>query len=423
MDAINFTQNAADVVKMASINTDRGKQNTAAEEKDLSRALDCVSLSSDNKPVIGNATGSIPAGKTALKGAAASENNADVYGTTERLAETGSRTALAAACSTTPSLNLLILGGTGFLGRHLVQAALDQGHNVTLFNRGLTGPDAFPGVENLVGDRKGDLSALKGRTWDAVIDTSAWQPEDVKSSATLLAPNVKHYTFISSASVYMDSSVPGMDESAPVYENGPMHFGLGKALCEKAAGSAMPDRVLNIRPGLIVGPGDNSDRFTYWVERMDAGGDVLVPDCPDRKVQFIDARDLAKWTIKAVEDSQTGTFNAVGPDKDLTMKEVLDECRSKAGAEKSRMRPVNENWLANHRVNYYTDLPLWLPYDESLSSSKAQEAGLTFRPLSETVKDTLDWARGRTDGARQAGLTPERESQLLREWGSTGRTR
>jgi 2'-hydroxyisoflavone reductase len=410
MNAINLNQNIVVPENPRAFNNV-----TVAESP---RALDSVSISGDNKSVAANGPDSINGSGAAKAGAPVNETN-----TTGQLAETGSRTALAAACSTNPPLNLLILGGTGFLGRHLVQAALDRGHNVTLFNRGLTGPDAFPGVENLVGDRKGDLSALKGRTWDAVIDTSAWQPEDVTASAKLLAPNVKHYTFISSASVYMDSSVPGMDESAPVYENGQMHFGLGKALCEKAAESEMPGKTLVIRPGLIVGPGDNSDRFTYWVERMDAGGDVLIPDCPDRKVQFIDARDLAKWTIKAVEDKQTGAFNAVGPDKDLTMKEVLDECRNQAGKEKSRTHPVNENWLRYHGVNYYTDLPLWLPYDESLSSSRAQEAGLTFRPLSETVKDTLDWARGRVDGPRQAGLAPEREGQLLREWGRTGRTR
>gem|GEM_PF-277174 len=423
MDAITFTQSPAGAVKKHSINKSQGKQKCDLEAEGSSQTLDCVSLSGHKKPAAPRVT------RTGLRSDAASggerikENYGGITGASEHLAEVSSQTTLAAACSTTPSLNLLILGGTGFLGQHLVQAALDRGHHLTLFNRGRTGPDLFPNIETLIGDRKGDLSALKGRTWDAVIDTSAWKPDEVEASATLLAPNVKHYTFISSASVYEDSSVPGMDESAPVYEGGFMHYGLGKALSEKAAESAMPGRSLVIRPGLLVGPGDTSDRFTYWVERMDAGGNVLVPDCPDRKVQFIDARDLAKWTIKAVEDGQKGAFNAVGPDKTLTMGEVLDECRSKAGAEKSRMHPVKEEWLKSHGVNYYSDLPLWLPNDESISSSKAQAAGLTFRPLSETVRDTLEGARGRKEEERQAGLTRERESGLLKEWSSSQKNR
>lgn len=414
MDGINLTQSFEGKTARPSFKAGQEKQSPDIEAGVSSEVLDCVSFSKDTS--LENKSGGINRDNDAESiEVPVSAADGEALEAATRLADVSRQATLAVACSTTPSLNLLILGGTGFLGQHLVQAALDRGHNVTIFNRGKTAPGLFPNVETLIGDRDGDLSALNGRTWDAVIDTSAWKPNEVEASASLLAPNVKHYTFISSISAYKDSSVPGMDESAPVYESGFMHFGLGKALCEKAAESAMPGRVLNIRPGLIVGPGDNSDRFTYWVERMDSGGKVLVPDCPDRKVQFIDARDLAKWTIKAVEDGQTGVFNAVG--EPLTMGEVLEECRNSAGAGKSAPQPVNEEWLQKQGVNYYSDLPLWLPYDESVSSARAQSSGLTFRPLSETVRDTLEWARGRDkETPRRAGLSPERETELLNEW-------
>ncbi len=218
-------------------------------------------------------------------------------------------------------MDLLILGGTGFLGRHLVERALAYGHRVTLFNRGLSGPDLFPEVETIRGDREGNLSALRGRRWDAVIDTCGYVPRVVRASAALLAGAVDHYTFVSSISVYSDAIEPGADEGAPVKEladptveevTGETYGGL-KALCERAAEEEMPGKVLNIRPGLISGPHDPTDRFTYWPRRISAGGEVLAPDRLERRVQFIDVRDLAVWIVKMSAERRTGTYNATDP--------------------------------------------------------------------------------------------------------------
>src|SRR5688572_29497367 len=197
-------------------------------------------------------------------------------------------------------MRLLVLGGTKFLGRAVVEAAVARGHEPTLFHRGLTNPGLFPDLEHLRGDRDGGLAALQGRTWDAVIDPSGYVPRIVRASAELLADAVEHYTFISSISVYPSFPTPGMDESSPVgtledptVEDVPAHYGPLKALCEQAAEAAMPGRVFHVRAGLIVGPNDPSDRFTYWPVRVAKGGDVLAPGSPERPVQIIDVRDLA----------------------------------------------------------------------------------------------------------------------------------
>jgi 2'-hydroxyisoflavone reductase len=238
-------------------------------------------------------------------------------------------------------MNLLILGGTIFLGRHLVEAALRRGHTLTLFNRGQHNPDLFPQVEKLRGDRANasDLQALQARHWDAVMDTCGYLPRLVRLSAQALSNAVKHYTFISSISVYAEPPTPGMDESAPLARladetveeiTGETYGGL-KALCEQAVESVLPGRTLNIRPGLIVGPHDPSDRFTYWPARLRCGGAVLAPGRPGSPVQVIDARDLAEWTLDLVERQQTGHYNATGPAYPLTMGEVLETCRQAAG--------------------------------------------------------------------------------------------
>lgn len=215
-------------------------------------------------------------------------------------------------------MKILVLGGTRFLGRHIVEAALAGGHDITLFNRGQNNPDLFPEVEKLRGNRDGDLSALQGRQWDAVIDTCGFVPRIVQASAALLADSVRHYTFISSISVYADFSKPAMNENAPV---GTMQdesieeitaetYGPLKALCERTAEKAMPGRVLHIRPGYIVGPFDPTDRFTYWPRRVATGGEMLAPGRPDSQIQFVDVRDLANWIIRMVETNRTGVFNA-----------------------------------------------------------------------------------------------------------------
>jgi 2'-hydroxyisoflavone reductase len=325
-------------------------------------------------------------------------------------------------------MDLLIIGGTGFLGRHLVEAALGEGHRATLFNRGLSGPWLFPEVEKIEGDREGDLSPLLGRRWDAVIDTCGYVPRAVRASAGLLADAVHHYTFVSSISVYSDAIEPGADEEAPVQElSDPTveevteeTYGGLKALCERAAEEVMPGRVLNVRPGLISGPHDPTDRFTYWPRRISVGGEVLAPDHEGRRVQYIDVRDLAAWIIKMSQQRRTGTYNATGPDYELQMGRLLQECEAVGGAG-AQLVWVSEDFLEENEVEPFTELPLWLPRKYAalldIDCSRAIEAGLTFRPLAETIEDVLDWDRARTAGREPAaGLRPEREQELLRAW-------
>jgi 2'-hydroxyisoflavone reductase len=334
-----------------------------------------------------------------------------------------------------PTMNLLILGGTIFLGRHLVEAALARGHDLTLFNRGQHNADLFPVVEKLRGDRGGDLAALRGRRWDGVIDTCGYVPRVVRASAQLLADAVGHYTFISSISVYPSLPVPGMDESAAVgtladesvEEVTGETYGPLKALCEQAAEATMPGRVLNIRPGLIVGPNDPSDRFTYWPRRVARGGDVLAPAPPDGLVQVIDVRDLAEWIVRMVETGQTGIYNATGPDGPLTMERLLQECRTVSGSNASLIW-VDEEFLLNAGVAPWTEVPLWVPArDESMAGfsavncSKAIAAGLTFRRLASTIRDTLLWDATRPpDRDLRSGLKPDREAELLAAWRAAG---
>ena len=323
-------------------------------------------------------------------------------------------------------MDLLILGGTRFLGRHLVEAALGDGHGVTLFNRGRSGPDLFPEVETIKGDRDGDLSALRGRRWDAVIDTCGYVPRVVRAAAGLLAGAVDHYTFVSSISVYPDNMGPGADEDAPVEEledptveeiTGETYGGL-KALCERAAEAEMPGRVLNVRPGLISGPHDPTDRFTYWPRRIAAGGEVLAPDRPELRVQFIDVRDLAGWMVKMSAEQRTGTYNATGPAYELRMGKLLEECEAVGGD--AKIVWVSEEFLEENGVEPFTELPLWVPREYAgmlaVDCRKAIAAGLTFRPVSETIRDVLEWDSNRAEPELAAGLKPDRERELLSAW-------
>ena len=329
-------------------------------------------------------------------------------------------------------MKLLILGGTVFLGRHIVQAALERGHEVTLFNRGQHNPDLFPETEKLRGDRDGDLSALRNRHWEAVIDTSGYVPRIVRDSAELLADRVAHYTFISTISVYADYRQPNMDETYPVGTladesveevNGDT-YGPLKALCEQAVEQAMPSRALIIRPGLIVGPDDPTDRFTYWPRRVVDGGEVLAPGRPDRQVQIIDVRDLAEWTVRMAESHATGIFNATGPDHLLTMGRMLDECRAVSHSD-AQFTWVPEAFLLEVGVQPWSDLPVWLLQETTdewrgmlaADCRRAIAAGLTFRPLAETIQATLAWDATRpADVQRRAGLSREREAEVLRAW-------
>jgi len=330
-------------------------------------------------------------------------------------------------------MKILILGGTVFLGRHLVEVALERGHEVTLFNRGQRNADLFPDLEKLRGDRDGGLDVLKGRRWDAVIDPSGYVPRLVTDSARLLANATDHYTFISSISVF-DNPVPQrVDENGPLAtvedetnEEVGRYYGALKALCEKAAEREMPGRVLTLRPGLIVGPHDPSDRFTYWPVRIAQGGEVLAPGAKDAPVQIIHARDLAEWNIRLVEQGKTGIYNATGPNRPHTMEEVLQTCKEALGSD-ATFTWADDQFLLDQKVQPWmgpNSLPLWIPGGDGLMDvdvSKGIADGLTLRPLAQTVRETLEWDRTRpADVQRRSGLTLEREAEILKAWHAKG---
>jgi 2'-hydroxyisoflavone reductase len=327
-------------------------------------------------------------------------------------------------------MNILILGGTRFLGRALVTAFEARGHTITLLNRGQLDPSAFPHLEQIHADRRTDLSALQGRRWDAVIDTSGYLPADVYYSANSLANSTGHYTFISTMSVYADNSRPGVKEDDRLVQleqpdttevTGETYGGL-KALCEQAAEDAVPGRVLILRPGLIVGPYDNSDRFTYWPHRVAQGGEVLAPGRPVRGVQFSDVRDLAEWNVKLVEANTTGIFNASSPAGMFDMGSVLEISRDVSGSD-ANFTWVNDQFLVEQGVQPWTEVPLWLPESDpeaagffAFDVQKALDAGLSIRPLKDTVEAVLEWDALRPDHLWRAGLSHQREAELLQKW-------
>jgi 2'-hydroxyisoflavone reductase len=327
-------------------------------------------------------------------------------------------------------MNILILGGTKFLGRHLVESALARGHAVTLFNRGKTNPNLFPQVETILGDREYDLDKLAGHEWDAVIDVAGYFPRIVRLSATGLreAGSVGRYVFISSISVYADVSKVGIDESHPVgrIEDETMEeitgesYGPLKALCEKAVLDLYGERGLVIRPGLIVGPNDPTDRFTYWPVRVARGGEVLAPEKPEVPVQIVDVRDLADFIIKLIEEKAAGIYNATGPDYALTLGAMLAACKQ-VSASNAKFKWLSVDFMKQNNVEEWSDMPVWVPDNEEnqgfsrVDISKAIKAGLQFRPLADTVRDTIDWANTRpADHEWRAGLKPEREDELLK---------
>jgi 2'-hydroxyisoflavone reductase len=322
------------------------------------------------------------------------------------------------------TMNLLLLGGPRFLGRALIEAALAGGHNVTMFNRGRTNPHLFPQVERLHGDRDGQLDALADRRWDVVIDTSGYVPRGVRQSAALLAPNVDRYIFISTISVYREPVSPNAAENAPLAVladetveeiTGETYGGL-KVLCEQAVQDVYGERALIIRPGLIVGPHDPTNRFTYWVTRIAEGGAVLAPDDREAPVQVIDVRDLAEWTLRLAADRAVGVFNATGPAVPLTLERTLLACRAATGSD-ANLVWVDPQWLLAAGVEPWSEIPLWAPGSEALNQASiaaARTAGLTFRPLEQTIADTLAWARTEPPvGSNAAGLSRTKEMELL----------
>ncbi|MEE8148386.1 MAG: NAD-dependent epimerase/dehydratase family protein [Longimicrobiales bacterium] len=336
-------------------------------------------------------------------------------------------------------MNLLVLGGTGFVGPHTIRAALERGHSVTMFNRGRTNPELFPGVERLIGDRENDLRALEGRQWDAVLDIPARVPEWVRDAAQVLQGQVGRYLFVSTESVYSDTSFAGVDEDDPVFEREPgdqrtgreLPYGLAKALAEDEARNAFPDRHTIVRPGLIVGPGDPTDRFTYWPVRIERGGEVLAPGDGSDFAQIIDARDLARFMIDLVERDVTGTFNASGPEDPLRFDEMLYGIRA-ATTGRVSFTWASTEFLREQEVRPWAHMPVWVPAEgdavgfSQFSNARALAEGLKYRPLAETTRDLLEWHATRPEERRQelrAGISAEREAELLEAWHATSTAR
>jgi len=318
-------------------------------------------------------------------------------------------------------MKTLILGGTQFLGRHITQACLDAGHEVTLFNRGQTNPDLFRNdAEIIIGDRDGGLGAIKGRTFDACIDPSGYLPRVVSDSCELLKDSVDHYTFISSISVYPEFTA-GQDEDAPlaeledpsVEEVDEHSYGGLKVLCEQAAERNLPGRVLQVRSGLIVGPHDPTDRFTYWPVRIKQGGDFVAPVNSSVPVQVIDARDQAAWIVRSIANNTTGTFNVTGPEQNLG--NVIDVCIEVTGSDATPVW-LPEEYLLEKEVTPWLDLPMWLTAEAQgmmqVSTARAEAVGLTCRDLKDTIRDLLEWHSGDLQNL-VVGLKPEREAELL----------
>jgi 2'-hydroxyisoflavone reductase len=325
-------------------------------------------------------------------------------------------------------MKILLIGGTRFVGPALVDAARARGHDVTLFNRGLSAPDAYPDIESITGDRERDLDQLKKRHWDAVIDTCGYFPRQLKMSAGALRQAADHYTFISSISVYPVEGSPRRDESAPVLPLGDdaveeitdQSYGPLKVGCEAALLKVYPNDALIIRAGLIVGPGDPTNRFTYWVRRAAKAGDAIAPPA-EQPMQFIDARDLARFIVHAAEARVTGIYNVTGPANRLTFGEFLRRVKDALGSD-ARFAHASDAFLREHDVEMFMGLPLWLHRAAAesfmtIKIDKALSVGLAFRPLAETVRETWEWARCLPlDITKPADLAPALEKNLLEAW-------
>ncbi|MBK8250153.1 MAG: NAD-dependent epimerase/dehydratase family protein [Gemmatimonadetes bacterium] len=354
----------------------------------------------------------------------------------------GPRAATAAATSPRPTAaptraqKLLILGGTGFIGPHTVKYALERGHEVTILTRGRSATKV-DGVEHLIADREGDLSVLSRRKWDAVLDNNARDYRWVQRSTRALKDSTDHYLFISSISAYrtadMSYASAGDVRMTPVMEDyqrftPPANwkdgdvapYGLTKALSEDIVNTAFPGRNTIVRPGLIVGPGDPTDRWTYWVMRVDAGGEVMAPGNPNHSSQVIDQRDLMEWSVRLAEGRVTGAFNGTGPATRMTFAEMLAGCRASTTSAVS-FTWVPESFLAEQKLRIWSDIPAWAPGDPLMyvSVARAVAAGLTYRPLATTAMDLIAWDKARPAAEREkraAGITRAREAEVLAAW-------
>lgn len=331
-------------------------------------------------------------------------------------------------------LRILILGGTGFIGPHQVEYAQSRGHTITLFNRGKTNPGLFPKVEKLIGDRNAPdgYAALKGRTWDVVIDNPVQVPRWVREAGAVLAPNVGQYVFVSTLSTYKTRAKIGMTEldtdmlntpAAPDATEQSATYGERKVRGEMDARETFGEnKTLIVRPGLIVGPGDLTDRFSYWPIRVEQGGEMLAPGTPEDPVAFVDQRDLSEFIVRLCEQRAMGTYNVVG--QGTTMADMLYGCKAVTTSD-ARFTWVDADFIAEKKLRPYADLPVWMPPRGNsagwarMDVSKAVKAGLTYRPLADTARDTLAFYHAQSperQAALKAGLAPDREKQVLAEW-------
>ncbi len=330
------------------------------------------------------------------------------------------------------SLDILVLGGTGFIGPHEINYARARGHNVTMFNRGKTAPGMFPGVENLIGDRDDQLDALKGRDWDAVIDNSGFYPRHAQLSAELLHGHVDTYMFVSSISAYADDMTVDDDELSTAYavmdnpadeSDSPYGrtYGARKALCEQEVTKVFGDKAINIRPGIITGTGDPTERLRHWLIRMQAGNEILVPGLEDLPVQYIDAADMTGWMVRMLEEGGSGPYNAVGAEESYRARPLLEEIRDATGSA-STLTWVDWEWLRNEVAEVRGYAPWYgqgpIPFMQ-VNNDRALETGLTFRPIGETAKDmTAKLAERDTSGEWRTGLDLETEAAVLKKWHS-----
>lgn len=358
-----------------------------------------------------------------------------------RGAEAASAASQTGAAAATPQpasapvkpLRMLILGGTGFIGPHQVQYALSRGHQVTLFNRGQTNSSLFPSVEKLIGDRNAPdgYAALKGRTWDVVIDNPAQLPRWVREAGAALKDSTERYVFVSTLSAFANRREVGIKEDGPLHAPGDPNatavgnqYGPLKVRCEMEARTAFGDRALVVRPGLIVGPGDLTDRFSYWPVRIERGGEVLAPGTPDDPVAFIDARDFSEFMVRLCEQRASGTYNCVGPRPGMTIAGMLYGVQAVTTSD-ARFTWVDADFLAERKLRPYADLPVWMPPrgDSAgwarMDCSKALAAGLTFRTLADTAQATLQYYHQQSperQATLRAGLAPEKEKEALAAW-------
>lgn len=318
-------------------------------------------------------------------------------------------------------MRLLFIGGTDFVGRHIAAEAIGRGHDTTLFHRGHTGAGLFPEAEHVLGDRAHDLGKVSGREWDAVIDVCAYVPREVRQAAAALAGSADRYCYVSTTDVYRRTGAAGIDEDSPLHREADLDdprtevvdadtYGPLKALCEEEARAGFGDAVLTIRPTYVLGPYDNTDRFTYWVRRTSEGGEVLAPGPAEAPQQLIDARDLATFTVRLLESGVTGAFNGVAPT--VTFGEMLATCIEATGAD-ARLVWAGPELLAEHGV----ELPLWNPPEEyeilRCDPARSLDAGLRIRPLAQTVRDTLAWDRDRGLPPLEGAPDSVREQELI----------